>query len=100
MSKFKEYNQHQIMLLPPSMEEEIEEGHKARLINRVVNELKISNIAKSYSGIGCRAYHPRMLLKLLIYGYSIRMRGSRKIQKATREDFVFMWLPGMQEPNF
>ena len=68
MSKFKEYSQHQMMLLPPSLEEKIEEGHIARLISRVVDELKISNIAKSYSGIGCRAYHPRMLLKLLIYG--------------------------------
>ena len=100
MSKFKEYSQHQMMLLPPSLEEKIEEGHIARLISRVVDELKISNIAKSYSGIGCRAYHPRMLLKLLIYGYSTGMRGSRKIQKATREDLVFMWLSGMQEPDF
>jgi len=82
------------------MEEEIEEGHIARLISRVVDELKISNIAKSYSEIGCRAYHPRMLLKLWIYAYSIGMRGSRKIQKATQEDLVFMWLSGMQEPDF
>ncbi|MEE9165654.1 MAG: hypothetical protein V3U15_05270 [Nitrospinota bacterium] len=47
MSKFKEYNQHQIMLLPPSLEEKIDEGHIARLISRVIDELKISKILKS-----------------------------------------------------
>ena len=100
MSKYKEYNQHQIMLLPPSLEEKIAENHIARLISKVVDELNIVEIDNEYSELGCRAYHPRMLLKLLIYGYSIGVRSSRRIQRETREDLVFMWLAGMQEPDF
>ena len=100
MAKFKEYSQHQIMLMPPSLDEKVPEGHVARHISTLVDQLDIREIEEGYSEIGCRAYHPRMLIKLLIYGYSIGIRGSRGIQKETREDLVFMWLAGMQEPDF
>lgn len=100
MAKFKEYHQNQTMLMPPSLEEKVPEGHLARHISRVVDELDIDEIEEGYSEIGCRAYHPRMLIKLLFYGYSIGIRSSRRIQKETREDLVFMWLAGLQEPDF
>lgn len=100
MARFKEYHQNQIMLMPPSLDEKVPEGHLARYISKIVDELDIGEIEEGYSDIGCRAYHPRMLLKLLIYGYSIGIRSSRRIQKETREDLVFMWLAGMQEPDF
>ncbi len=100
MAKFKEYHQHQIMLMPPSLDEKVPEGHLARYISEVVDELDIREIEDEYSDLGCRAYHPRMLIKLLLYGYSIGIRSSRRIQKETREDVVFMWLSGMQEPDF
>lgn len=100
MGHFKEYNQNQIMLLPPSLEEKISEKHISRMINDVVTQLDIKEIEESYSEVGCRAYHPRMLLKILLYGYSIGVRSSRKIAGKLREDLVFMWLSGMQEPDF
>jgi len=100
MAKFKEYNQHQIMLMPPRLDEKVPEGHLARHISTLVDELDIREIEEGYSEMGCRAYHPRMLIKLLVYGYSIGVRSSRRIQKETREDLVFMWLAGMQEPDF
>lgn len=100
MAKFKEYSQHQIMLMPPNLDEKVPEGHLARYISRLVDELDIREIEQGYSELGCRAYHPRMLLKLLLYGYSMGIRSSRRIQKETREDLVFMWLAGMQEPDF
>jgi len=100
MAKFKEYHQNQIMLMPPSLEEKVPDGHLARYISILVDELDIDEIEKGYSELGCRAYHPRMLIKLLLYGYSIGIRSSRRIQKETREDIVFMWLAGRQEPDF
>ena len=100
MARYKEYHQSQIMLMPPSLEERVLQDHLARYISQVVDALDLSEIEAGYSDIGCRAYHPRMLLKLLIYGYSIGIRSSRRIQKETREDLVFMWLAGMQEPDF
>jgi len=100
MAKYKEYRQNQIMLMPPSLEEKVPMDHLARYINEVVEGLDLREIEEGYSEVGCRAYHPRMLLKLLIYGYSIGIRSSRRIRKEAREDLIFMWLAGMQEPDF
>jgi transposase len=100
LAKFKEYRQHQIMLLPPSLEEKLPEDHLARYISKVVEELNIADIEEGYSELGCHAYHPRMLLKVILYAYSIGLRSSRRIQRALREDVVFMWLAGQQEPDF
>lgn len=100
MAKFKEYRQSQIMLMPPSLEDKVPAEHLARHISRVVDELGIGHIEQGYSELGCHAYHPRMLLKVIIYGYSIGLRSSRRLQKALREDVVFMWLTGRQEPDF
>jgi transposase len=98
--KFKEYHQNQIMLMPPSLEEKVPQEHLARYISKVVDELDTDKIEESYSELGCHAYHPKMLIKLLLYGYSIGIRSSRRIQREAREDLVFMWLAGMQEPDF
>jgi transposase len=100
VAKFKEYHQNQIMLMPPSLDEKIDRKHIARYISQVIDELNTDEIDKGYSDMGCSAYQPRMLLKLLIYGYSLGIRSSRRIQRESREDVVFMWLAGMQEPDF
>jgi len=100
MAKFKEYHQNQIMLMPPSLEEKVSAEHLARYISKVVDEIDTGEIEKSYSELGCHGYHPKMLIKLLLYGYSIGIRSSRRIQKEVREDLVFMWLAGMAEPDF
>jgi transposase len=100
LAKFREYNQNQIMLLPPSLEEKIPERHLSRVVSKVIENLDIKDIEETYSDLGTHGYHPRMLLKVVLYGYSIGVRSSRKIQRGTREDLVFMWLAGMQEPDF
>lgn len=100
MAKFKAYHPNQIMLMPASLDEKVSEGHLARHISKLVDELDISEIENSYSELGCHAYHPSMLLKLLVYGYSIGIRSSRRIEKETREGVIFMWLAGRQEPDF
>jgi transposase len=100
LAKYKEYHQNQIMLMPPSLDEKVPEAHLARYISKVVDELDMEDIEKGYSELGCSAYNPRMLLKLLIYGYSINIRSSRRIQRESREDVIFMWLAGLQEPDF
>jgi transposase len=98
--KFKEYRQNQIMLMPPSLDDKIPQDHLARYISKVVDQLNLKEIEDGYSDLGCHAYHPRMLLKVILYGYSIGIRSSRRMQKESREDLVFMWLAGMQEPDF
>jgi transposase len=98
--KFKEYRQNQIMLIPPRIDDKIPQDHLARYIDKVVDQIDIKEIEDSYSDLGCHAYHPQMLLKVILYGYCIGIRSSRRIQKEIREDLVFMWLAGMQEPDF
>lgn len=97
---FKEYNQHQASFLPPSLQELIGEEHQARFINKVIDEMDISEIIATYKGGGTSSYHPRMMLKVLIYGYVQRVDTARTLAKAVRENIVFMWLAGMQRPDF
>ncbi|MBU0651126.1 IS1182 family transposase [bacterium] len=100
MEKFKEYSQEQTLLLPPNLSDKIDKEHICRVINKIVERLDISRLENLYSIKGRKAYHPRMLLKVLVYAYSLGLRSSRRIEKATKEDLVFMWLSCMQEPDF
>ncbi len=96
---FKPYNQNQLMLLPPSLEELVPKNHPVRVINKVVDKLTIDNILKQYEGGGTSSYDPRMLLKVLIYSYMINTYSSRKIERLLHENVHFMWLSGMQTPD-
>lgn len=97
---FKEYNQNQVLLLPPRLDDSIEADHIARLINYVIETMDFSFIEKTYSANGQNAYYPKMLLKVLVYGYSSGICSSRKLADKLAEDIVFMWLSGKQTPNF
>jgi transposase len=96
---FKRYSQEQAMLLPPSLGELIPDDHLVRVVNRVVEELDISAIVAKYKGGGTSAYHPKMMLKVLIYAYAERIYSSRGIAKAMRENVNFMWLSGQSQPD-
>lgn len=97
---FKEYVQGQAQLLPPDINDLISPDHLARLVNQVVDKMDLGFIEQTYSPDGCRAYHPRMLVKVLIYGYAIGIRSSRKLSDRLQEDIAFMWLSGRQTPDF
>jgi transposase len=97
---FKEYNQQQIQLLPPSLEELIPKNHLVRVVNQVVERLDISSIINQYEGGGASAYHPKMLIKVLLYGYAVKIYTGRKIAKALAQDVTFMWLAAYSKPDF
>lgn len=97
---FKEYNQSQIMLLPPSLEEMIPERHMVRVVNKTIEQFNIEPLVESYKGGGTSSYHPRMMTKVIVYAYLCKIYSSRKIGKALREDVNFMWLSGMNKPDF
>ena len=80
---FKRYDQKQQFLLPLNLEEFVSEGHISRVINVLFVVVDISAIESTYSEEGCPAYHPRLLLKILFYGYLINIRSSRKIEGMT-----------------
>jgi len=100
MSKFKLRNKEQGFLLPPSVEDFIPKDHLARLIDQLVEQFDTTAIEAKYSSLGQKSYHPKLLLKLLIYGYSIGIRSGRKIAGLCRSDTAFMFLACMYHPDF
>jgi len=97
---FKEYNQDQAFLLPMSLHDFVPEGHLARVINVIVDELDLTGLLSHYSDLGCTAYHPAMMVKVLFYGYAMGERSSRVIAQKLTSDVAFMYLSGMQHPDF
>jgi transposase len=96
---FKPYNPDQLSLLPPSLDELIPQNHVVRVVRSVIDELNIDPILKKYTGGGASSYHPKLLLKVLIYGYLSNTYSSRKIEQAVRSNIHFMWLAGMETPD-
>jgi transposase len=97
---FKPYTMDQPALLPQNLEELIPEDHMVRVVNRVIDELDLEPILKEYKGGGTSSYHPRMMLKVLVYAYTQRVNSSRQIAKGLRENVNFMWISGNNQPDF
>jgi len=100
MKIFREYSQSQRFLLPPSLDEFVPENHEARIINDVVDTLDLSPLLVKYEGGGAPAYHPAMMLKVIIYAYSRDIYSSRSIAQELKTDTAFMFLSGLQSPDF
>jgi len=62
--------------------------------------MDISSLINLYEGGGTSAYHPRMLLKVLLYAYCMKIYTGRKIARALTQDIHFFWLSGMYRPDF
>ena len=96
---FKPYSPNQGLLLPPSLEELIAVSHPVRIVNEIIDSVNLYELERSYQGGGTSSYHPKMLLKILVYGYVSNVYSSRKLEAATKENIHFMWLAGMQQPD-
>lgn len=90
--KFMNYDQGQSYLLPPSLSDCLPDDHLSFMISDVVDNLDLSEIEKSYTEEGHPAYHPKMLIKILFYGYTQGVRSSRKLENKTQEDIAFRYL--------
>ena len=97
---FKPYLQNQPHLLPASYDELIEEGHLVRVVNEAIDQVNMHPLLIQYKGGGTSSYHPRMLLKVLVYAYTQKLYASRRIAKALRENIYFLWLSGGNQPDF
>lgn len=102
MGKFKEPRQpgSQMWLMPPSLDEAVAEALDVRLLSEVMDRLDWRGLEAGYSGIGCRAYPPKMMAKVLVYAYLKGIRSSRKIAEMVRYDTRMMWLAGGLTPDF
>lgn len=89
---FKEYDPSQATFLPPSLDELIDTTHMVRFVDHVIDQMDLDPILATYPGGGASSYHPRMMLKVLIYSYVERIHSCRNIAKAVAERIPFMWL--------
>jgi transposase len=97
---FKPYVMNQMSLMPQSYAERIPVGHLVRLVNEAIEALDLEILLTQYEGGGTSSYHPKMLLKVLVYAYCKKIYTSRKIAEALEENLHFMWLSGEQTPDF
>ena len=74
--------------------------HLVRVVNDVIDKMKIEPMLRNYKGGGTSSYHPKMMLKVLVYAYTQKLYSSRQIAKALRENIHFMWLSGNNTPDF
>lgn len=100
--RFRVCDLNQVFLLPPCLQDWLPEGHLARFIADVSNEMDLSAIYAEYErkdGRGLSAYHPLLLTRLLLYGYAIGVTSSRRIERATHDDIAFRYLAADQHPD-
>ncbi|MGH3010198.1 MAG: IS1182 family transposase [Gaiellaceae bacterium] len=99
---FRRYDQSQQFLLPPSLDDWLEEDDEARFVSEVVEDLlDLSAIYASYeSSSGAPPYEPRMMLKLLVYGYATGVTSSRELERRCKKDLAFAWLAATAAPDY
>ena len=97
---YKSYNPNDNLLLPPCLGDYLPENHKARVVSAIIDRLDISEIEKGYKGGGTSSYNPRMLLKVIVYAYLNNVYSGRQMEKLLVENIAYMWLSGMQRPDF
>lgn len=97
---YKSYNQNDNLLFPPCLGDFIPENDPVRVVNAIVDNLDISAIESTYAGGGTSSYHPRMLIKVVLYSYLQNVYSGRKMEQLLKRDLHFMWLSGMQRPDY
>jgi transposase len=99
---FRQYNQSQSFLLPPSLDDWLPQDHEARFISEVVeNLLDLSVIYDSYvKADGYPPYDPSMMLKLLLYAYSSGVTSSREMERCCHVNVAFRWLAANAAPDY
>ncbi|MGW9048448.1 IS1182 family transposase [Streptomyces lydicus] len=99
---FRAFDPHQVLLLPPSLDDWLPEGHLARFVADLIDEvLNLSPVLADYTDKrGYPPYEPRLMLRLLIYGYTTGVRSSRAIERKCVDDVAFRFMAADQAPDF
>ena len=86
-------------LLPPSVDDWLNERHLARFVVEVVDQLDLSNLTWQYAGRGSKAHHPATLLVILVYGYATGAFSCRKLERATFDSVAFRYIAAGTHPD-
>ena len=86
-------------LMPPSIEDWLNEDHLARFVVEVIDQLDLSNLIRQYAGRGSKAHHPATLLAIVVYGYATGVFSSRKLERATYDSVAFRYIAAGSHPD-
>jgi transposase len=88
-------------LFPQSIDEYIPEDAPVRAYDAIIDSLdfKQLGIELDHHKVGCPQYDPKIMLKLLVYGYSYGLRSSRKLEREIHYNLSFIWLSGGLKPD-
>ena len=94
-------DRHQMLLFPQSLDQYVAEDHPVRAYDAFVDTLDFDELGIELDArkVGNSQYDPRLMLKLLLYGYSYGLQGSRKLERATYENVTFIWLMKNLKPD-
>ncbi|MFE4623813.1 transposase [Streptomyces mirabilis] len=100
--RFRAFDPHQVLLLPLSLDDCLPQDHLARFVAGLVDKvLHLGQVRADYTDErGYPPYDPRLMLRLLIYGYTTRVRSSRAIEQRCADDIAFRFLAADQAPGF
>jgi transposase len=99
---YRPYVPEQDLLLPPSLQDWLPEGHLAYFVSDLIDQRDLSPITQGYEDEerGYPPYHPVMLTKVLVYAYCVGVFSSRRIQRRLVEDVAFRVLAAGNQPDF
>ena len=99
---FRAFDPDQGLLLPPSLDDWLPAEHLARFIAELVDEhLDLSRIHAAYTEVrGGPPYDPRLMVRILLYGYTTGVRSSRAIERKCTDDVPFRWLAAGAGPDY
>lgn len=99
------YNFHPIVrdqyLCPPDMREWLPKEHFAYFLVEVIQSLDLSKFLAKYraDGVGATAFHPQILVGVIMYAYSQGVRSSRQIERHCQEDVAYRIVAANQQPD-
>ena len=97
---FRPYDQDSLLLMPPSLHDWVDPEGLPAFLNDLVDELDLAPFLAAHDEPrGMPPYHPRLMLKVLLYGYAIGVRSSRKLEERLGADVNFMFLAGQARPD-
>jgi transposase len=98
---FRPYEPDQLLLMPPALSDWVPEQHLARFVSDVVDGLDLSTIEGAYEEErGYPPYHPRMMVKVLLYAYATGTYSSRRIAAKLQDSVALRFLAAGNQPDF
>ena len=97
---FRAYDQDTLLMMPPSVRDWVDPAGPAAFIDALVEELDLAPFLAAHDEPrGMPPYHPALMLKVLLYGYTTGVRSSRRIEERLGSDVGFMFLAGRARPD-